>query len=147
MAYLMNYEEYQKYNRPGIYSISIIYEGGNRKLLYIGKSVNMYRRICRHVREITKDWNQERKYQLLHNFWLTAKDDTTNNRRIQFDVVEYCDDKSALLDIEAEYIDYFKPPLNTVGMTDEKTIDERIADNEEIFWLLELPGSWFSWEN
>lgn len=57
MAYLMNYEEYQKYNRPGIYSISIIYEGGARKLLYIGKSVNMYRRICRHVREITKDWN------------------------------------------------------------------------------------------
>lgn len=53
----------------------------------------------------------------------------------------------ALLDIEAEYIDYFKPPLNTVGMTDEKTIDERIADNEEIFWLLELPGSWFSWED
>jgi hypothetical protein len=31
-------------------------------------------------------------------------------------------------------------------MKDNKKIDERIADNEEIFWLLELPGSWFCFE-
>lgn len=143
MAYLMTYEQFEKYNRSGIYSISIIYGNGNRKLLYVGQSVNMYRRVLQHVREITKDWSYSRKYQLLHNFWLTTQND--DNKRIQFDVLEYCE-KEELNRIEQEYIDYLKPCLNTVGMKDEKTIDERIADNEEIYWLLELPGSWFCFE-
>ena len=77
----MNYKDHEKYNRPGIYSISIIYEeSGDRKLLYVGQSVNMYKRILQHIREITKDWNYSRKYQLLHNFWLKTCDD--QNKRI-----------------------------------------------------------------
>lgn len=40
MAYLMNYEQYQKYNKSGIYSISIVYkdekEETGRKLVYVG---------------------------------------------------------------------------------------------------------------
>lgn len=41
MAYLMNYQQYQKYNASGIYSISVIYtkpdEGViGRKIVYIG---------------------------------------------------------------------------------------------------------------
>jgi len=41
MAYLMTYKQMMKYNRPGIYSISIIYPGEDgkergRKLVYVG---------------------------------------------------------------------------------------------------------------
>lgn len=32
-------------------------------------------------------------------------------------------------------------------MTDGKTIDQRIAEDSEISWILELPGSWFCWED
>lgn len=144
MAYVMNYQQYEKYNTSGIYSISIIYgDNDARKILYVGQSKNMYKRILQHVREITKDWSNERKYQLLHNFWLKTCEDPT--KRIQFDVLEYCAVED-LDQIEQAYIDYLRPVLNTVGMNDNKKIDERIADNEEIFWLLELPGSWFCFE-
>lgn len=41
MAYLMNYQQYLKYNASGIYSISVIYTKPNegvvgRKVVYIG---------------------------------------------------------------------------------------------------------------
>lgn len=45
MAYLMTWDERQKYYRSGIYSIGIVYNGGDYKLLYIGKSKNMYNRV------------------------------------------------------------------------------------------------------
>lgn len=149
MAYLMNYQQYLKYNASGIYSISIIYttEGKGevgRKVVYIGQSKNMYKRICQHVREMTKESPLSRKYQLLHNYWLSTQEQT--GRRIQFDVVQYCDiqDLDAL---EQEYIDYYKPHLNTVGMKDQKTIDQRIAEDEEIFWILDLDDGWLRWED
>ena len=148
MAYLMTYKQMMKYNRPGIYSISIIYPGEDgkergRKLVYVGQSKNMYKRIQSHVREMMKDQPLARKYQLLHNYWLTTQEDA--NRRIQFDVLEYCEPED-LDEVEQEWIDYFKPCLNTVGMNDNKTIDQRIAEDSEIFWILELPSGWFNWE-
>lgn len=144
MAYLMTWDERQKYYRSGIYSIGIVYNGGDYKLLYIGKSKNMYNRVLQHVRELTKDFSYSRKYQLLHNYWLSAQEDP--ERRIQFNVVECCDEED-LDRIEQEYITYFQPYLNTVGMTDGKTIDQRIAEDSEISWILDLPGSWFCWED
>ena len=148
MAYLMNYQQYQKYNASGIYSISVIYtkpdEGViGRKIVYIGQSKNMYKRICQHVREMSKDSPLARKYQLLHNYWLSTQE--TADRRIQFDVVQYCDEED-LDKLEQEYIDYYKPHLNTVGMKDQKTIDQRIAEDDEIFWILDLDSGWFCWE-
>ena len=80
----------------------------------------MYKRVLQHVREITKEWPTERKYQLFHNILLEAQRDHT--KMIKFDVIEYCD-VSALDEAEYVYIEYFKPPLNTVGMNDDKTID------------------------
>lgn len=91
-----------------------------------------------------KDLPLERKYQLFHNYWLSTKENA--DRRIQFDVVEYCDEED-LDELEQQYIDYFKPHLNTWGMNDGLTIDERIALDDEIFWILDLPSGWFCWED
>lgn len=104
----------------------------------------MYKRILQHVREMTKERPLARKYQLLHNYLLSSKENT--DRRIQFDVVEYCDVED-LDEMEQKYIDYFKPHLNTVGMNDGKEIDQRIAEDEEIFWILDLDNGWFCWED
>ena len=149
MAYLMSYEQMLKYKHSGIYSISIIYtnpetQKTTQKLVYIGQSKNMYRRVQQHVREMMKDLPLERKYQLFHNYWLSTKENA--DRRIQFDVVEYCDVED-LDRLEQEYIDYFKPHLNTWGMNDGLTIDQRIALDDEIFWILDLPSGWFCWED
>ena len=144
MAYLMNYENYLKYNRSGIYSISIVYEGGGCKLLYVGQSKNMYKRIQSHVREMMKEQPLARKYQLLHNYWLSTQENI--ERKIQFDVLEYCEVEE-LDEMEQKWIDFFQPALNTLGMTDGKTIDQRLSEDEEIFWILDLPTGWFSWED
>lgn len=69
---------------------------------------------------MTKDSPLARKYQLLHNYWLSTQE--TTDRRIQFDVLEYCDVED-LDRLEKEYINYYKPHLNTVGMNDGLTID------------------------
>ena len=147
MPYLMSYHDYQRYNASGIYSISVIYTEQNgevsQEVLYIGQSKNMYKRVQQHVREITKDWPTERKYQLFHNIWLAAKTDCT--KMLKFDVVEYCETEE-LDDAEQTYIDYFKPPLNTVGMNDDKTIDQRLEENESIKWILELSSGWINFE-
>ena len=148
MAYLMSYNQMMKYKHSGIYSISIVYTNPNtqketRKVVYVGQSKNMYRRIQSHVREMLKDLPLERKYQLFHNYWLSAQENA--DRRIQFDVVEYCEPEE-MDELEQKYIDYFKPHLNTVGMNDGLTIDERIAMDDEIFWILDLPTGCFCWE-
>lgn len=148
MAYLMSYHDYLRYNRSGIYSISVIYTKPNgdtsQEVLYIGKSKNMYRRVQQHVREITRDWPKERKYQLFHNIWLAAKTDPT--KMVKFDIVEYCDEEQ-LDEAEEVYIDYFKPPLNTVGMNDDKTIDQRLEETEAIKWILDLSNGWINFED
>ena len=135
--YMMSYDEYLKYNKPGIYSISVM-ENGYLHLLYIGKSVNMYNRILTHVREILKDFPTERKYQIMHNI-------KENGFKIKFDVVQYWNPDCGLSieDLEQSWIDFYQPPLNTLGIADDRTIDERLADNPKLFWLLELHNGAF----
>lgn len=119
------------------------------KIVYVGQSKNMYNRICQHVREITKDLPLERKYQLLHNAWLKTQNpeagDTHDVRGVGFEILERCEECDLKV-VEQEWIDYYKPHLNTVGMNDNKTIDERIKFDNEIFWLLELGNGWLCFE-
>ena len=96
----------EKYNHAGIYSISI----GN-KLVYIGKSENMMKRIIEHIIEIKRDTPREYKYKIL-------KQAISHNLKIEFDVLYYSsnqDHYSIENDIgkkEGEYIRKFLPPLN-----------------------------------
>ena len=135
--YMMTYQQYLKYNRSGIYSISVV-KDNYTYLLYVGQSKNMYKRVQQHVREILKDYPPARKYQILHNAKISGY-------FIQFEVLEYCEPE-ALDDIEQKWIEFYQPSLNTIGMTDDKTIDERLAADEDLAWLLELDDGWFHWE-
>ena len=93
-----------KYKKPGIYKISIA-----DKLVYIGKSREMLKRISQHIAAIENPHNH--KYEILK----TAKESGYN---IGFDVLYY----SSLLDqedidndigeMEAEFINTHLPPLN-----------------------------------
>ena len=88
----------QKYDKSGIYSISI-----NEKLVYIGKSKNMLRRVAEHMTQIVKG-KESHKYSILHQ----ARE---RGYTIQFDVLEYCHEWE--LDMaEGEYIRKYRPPLN-----------------------------------
>lgn len=96
----------EKYNHAGIYSISI-----GDKLVYIGKSENMMKRIIEHIIEIKRDTPREYKYKIL-------KQATNHNQKIKFDVLYYSinqDHYNIENDIgkkEGEFIRKFLPPLN-----------------------------------
>ena len=96
----------EKYNRAGVYSISI----GN-ELVYIGKSENMLKRLTEHVMEIEREIPKEHKYKVL-------KEARENHLPIKFDVL-YCADNSDHYKIieeigekEGELIRENLPPLN-----------------------------------
>lgn len=64
---------YEKYGHPGIYTISI-----ESKLVYIGKSMDMLKRVAQHIIEIEEPTNH--KYKILRQ----AKDE---GYKIGFDVI------------------------------------------------------------
>lgn len=93
-------DKYEKYNHPGIYSISI-----NDNLAYIGKSRNMAIRIANHVQEIENNKKSNKYIQLRR-----AK---KAGCRISFDVLEILDlDDELISKEEAKLIRQFYPPLN-----------------------------------
>lgn len=101
-----------KYSTSGIYGIFAILgnedsQGSQRKLLYIGKSKNMLKRIAAHFTHINYPYckeSEEHKYQILRLLHKCGF-------QIQFDVLEYTN--ISLLDQkEGEYIRKYEPPLN-----------------------------------
>lgn len=96
----------EKYDRAGVYSISI-----GDKLVYIGKSENMLKRITEHVMEIGRETPKEHKYKIL-------KEAKENDLRIKFDVLYYAKNWHWLYIIEeigekeGELIRVNLPPLN-----------------------------------
>lgn len=136
--YMMNWEEYRKYNNSGIYLIAVQKKPEDEPIIvYVGKSKNMYTRVRQHIRAILEDVPKERKYQILHNVFV-------NHYKVKFDVLEYCDE-SELTNREKEWIGCLRPSLNTVGMQDGD-IDKRLAADLELAWLLDLKDG-YNWED
>lgn len=103
--WLMEQNLGQKYNHPGVYSISIA-----GKLVYIGKSTNMLERIANHLAHIEFP-QKTHKYQILAEARQRGYD-------VQFDVIYYSQKKS-LKDIELDIgeeegrlIRKYRPALN-----------------------------------
>lgn len=94
----------QKYERAGIYSISI-----DNKLVYIGKSDNMLRRVSQHYVGIRTQ--SERKYRILAEAQRCGCS-------VSFDVLYYAEAQSKegiteeIGEKEGEYIRKYRPPLN-----------------------------------
>lgn len=88
-----------KYQRPGIYSISIA-----GRLVYIGKSLDMLTRIASHIAEIESPQKQH-KYQVLAK----AKE---QGYSIDFDVMYYSETEDDTGRAEARLIRKYRPPLN-----------------------------------
>ena len=94
----------EKYNHAGIYSISIA-----DKLVYIGKSANMLKRLAQHIAAM--EYPKNHKYKVLKQ----AHDE---GYTISFDVVyrAKCKNTEDMFDEigrkEGEYIRAKKPPLN-----------------------------------
>ena len=94
-----------KYDKPGIYLISI-----NDILVYVGKSKNMLYRIAGHSWEIIYGTNGN-KYRVLNQAY------NDPNCRINFDCLvsapDDCEDLDQWLgETEAQAIDFMQPPLN-----------------------------------
>ena len=95
----------QKYEHPGIYSISI-----DDRLVYIGKSKNMLRRLAQHWVGINTE--SERKYRILSE----AKN---HGHKVSFHVLHYAEElipfriDEELGEKEGEFIRELKPALNT----------------------------------
>lgn len=97
-----------KYQRPGIYTISLLFED-REILVYIGKSTDMLKRISAHIANI--DIDKSNKYRVLRQ---------AKNRgiTIQFDTTYYSSaigEQNIKDDIgleEAKQIRQFTPPLN-----------------------------------
>lgn len=95
-----------KYEAAGVYSISI-----NSTLVYIGKSLNMLRRIANHIFEIQNKEPTANKYKVLHEAGLRGY-------QIAFDVMYYTKRKTEeaikkdIGNKEGELIRKHLPPLN-----------------------------------
>lgn len=93
-----------KYEHAGIYCIKI-----DEKIVYIGKSGNMLRRIAQHYAGIQKD--TEKKYRIM-------SEARRKGHNITFDVLYYangrrCAEKMAEIgEKEGEYIRRYRPILN-----------------------------------
>ena len=129
--YMMTWEQYKKYNNSGIYSIAVKKKDNDAPVIvYVGKSKNMYKRVLQHVRALMAEAPKSKKYEILHNVFV-------NHCKIQFDVLEYCEEDK-LDELEKEWINCIQPALNTVYMNKEETIEQRLAANKELAWLLDL---------
>ena len=100
-----NKELLDKYEHAGIYSISI-----DDKLVYIGKSHNMLKRIAQHIVEINRE--RGKKYIIL-------AENKRLGRSINFDVIYYATNSEydaiteEIGEKEGELIREFMPMLNT----------------------------------
>lgn len=96
-------EKVNKYQRAGVYSISI-----KDKVVYVGKSMNMLRRLAEHIAGIQVKPQTANKYKVLAQ----AK---AQSIPISFGVIYYAKSKrpyTEILKVEAKYINYLRPPLN-----------------------------------
>ena len=97
-----------KYQKPGIYTISLLLED-REILVYIGKSTDMLKRISSHMANI--DFDKSNKYRVL-------KQAKNRGITIQFDTTYYSSaigEQNIKDDIgleEAKQIRQFTPPLN-----------------------------------
>ena len=100
-----NKELLDKYEHAGIYSISI-----DDKLVYIGKSHNMLKRIAQHIVEINRE--RGKKYIIL-------AENKRHGHSINFDVIYYATNSEydaiteEIGEKEGELIREFMPMLNT----------------------------------
>lgn len=86
--------------KAGVYAITI-----DSKIVYVGQSVEMYRRCAQHIYNIENAMlNQEKKYLLL----LSAK---LGGHSVDCIALEYCAEDD-LREREDYYIEYYKPCLN-----------------------------------
>lgn len=103
-----NTEEYiDKYNRMGCYSISIA-----GKLVYIGKSKNMKRRIQEHIRIMKNPNTYASHYKNGFHKYFLFNEALSRNLQIQFDTLCYCNNEDDLNKSEAALINKYLPPLN-----------------------------------
>lgn len=90
-----------KYSRAGIYSIAI-----DNRLVYIGQSKRLIRRLAEHKYNIEYAKKVEKKYQVMREALITG-------HTVSFDVICYCNEEE-LKEKEAEFIAKYNPILNTV---------------------------------
>lgn len=93
---------FDEYQQAGCYAIYV-----EDKIAYIGRSKNMARRFIEHIEEIKKDKPQYGKYTILHQAWKLGF-------QINFKVFHIGEDEDDIGREEAELINFFKPPLNTI---------------------------------
>ena len=105
-----------KYNMPGVYGIYC-----DDELLYIGKSKNMLMRLAQHIKNINR--GKEKKYVYLREL-------KKQKKKIRFDVLYAGEDFTR---VEAELIEKYNPPLNTVKPSGNQK--ERKKKEVEIEWL------------
>lgn len=101
-------------NRAGCYCIYI-----DDKLVYIGKSMNIFERIAAHIYNMDNNKRDEHKYHILNEA-------RTNGNKISFDVIYYAnktDVDEARKDIsinEEILIQKYLPPLNYLVKSDSE---------------------------
>lgn len=94
----------ESFSCRGIYYLTI-----DDFIVYIGQSNNIKRRIVEHISGVVSVKNQEKKY-----IYLRAA--RRRGKHIIFHLLERCDGctEEELNQKEREYIEFFKPPLNTM---------------------------------
>lgn len=112
----------EKYKGAGCYSISI-----DDKLVYIGSSSDLFRRLVEHLYNI--DFPQEstgkHKYEIIQQAYLEGHD-------INFDVIYRAIDKRDALTKEKELIRVSQPPLNTITYSGKRNEIARKGSLEEV---------------
>ena len=95
-----------KYNYKGIYCIKI-----DDEIVYVGQSMNIYKRVIAHMNHIIRNFDKEDKewkYDRLRDYWKL-------NKTIKYDILYKINNKISkkeLLELEKFYIDLYKPKLN-----------------------------------
>lgn len=98
--------------KPGIYCITV-----DRKIVYVGKSKNVYQRCRSHIYNIQNAmFNQEKKYLLLLSAFL-------GGHWVDCFPIQYCD-IDCLSELEDRYIDEINPKLNILTPTGKNDISE-----------------------
>ena len=126
-------EEYhQKYDRMGIYSITI-----DDELVYIGKSENMLKRLCNHLFGI--DGGRGNKYAVLRQA-------IQEGHKISFDVMETCQDTEELGEREGVLIRAYLPPLNYQIPKETNWRSYTVNKKAKYITLLEILNPITKWE-
>lgn len=100
-------------NECGIYAITV-----DSKIVYIGKSQNIFRRCAQHIYNIQNAaLNQEKKYLLL----LAAQ---LGGLWVDCITIDTCKEDQ-LAELESYYIDHYNPPLNILTPSGKQDISDR----------------------